>query len=222
MPEAINSVSRPASGVLRSLGPTGLLKELRHRAYTRYYENRLGVETRGFFVPDGTKPGSKPYGAIGYEHIFWALDRIPFPAGQVELVDYGAGKGRALAAAAMRPYRSVTGVELSPSLAADARRNMDALRQRKAQSVVVHEGDATEFAIPPTTNVFYFFNPFEGEPLQRVMVNIRESIRQHPRPAFLIYFNHGQFDRMVAKEAWIRKVYDGTFYPQFSCGLYQI
>lgn len=199
-----------------------MAKEIRHRAFTHYYERKLGVETRGFFYPELALPDSKPYGAIGYEHIFWALHQVPFPSAQVELVDFGCGKGRAIAAAATRPYRSVIGVELSPELVAAARRNLDAMQKRQAGSVSVHQGDATRFVISPTANVFYFFNPFKGETLRHVIANIRASIQAHPRPAFIVYFNHEDMEQIIAGEGWIRKVYDGRFYPQFGCGLYRI
>ncbi|HSR08148.1 MAG TPA: hypothetical protein VLM42_13430, partial [Bryobacteraceae bacterium] len=47
------------------------------------------------------------YSALEYEYLLWALPAIPFPAEEVVFVDYGAGKGRALAAAAAYPFRKV-------------------------------------------------------------------------------------------------------------------
>src|SRR5439155_23130661 len=47
------------------------------------------------------------YSALEYEHILWALRAIPFPAPQVVFLDYGAGKGRVLAAAAAQPFQKV-------------------------------------------------------------------------------------------------------------------
>ena len=200
----------------------GFAKEIVHRAHTHYYERRLGVETQGFFEPDVSRPGGMPYGAIGYEHLFGALRRVPFPPEQVEMIDFGCGKGRAVVVAATQPFRSVVGVELSPSLAAHARKNLAAMKGRRAGSVIIHEGDAVEFAVPPTANLFYFFNPFEGEPLRLVVSNIRESIQKYPRHAFLVYFNHKNFDLLVAGESWLRKIHDGVSYPDIGCGLYEI
>jgi len=185
----------------------------------------LGVDTRGWI--DQTKldyrfDDGKPYGPIGYEHVFWALDQIPFPEPQVELIDYGAGRGRAVVAAATRPYRRVTGVEMSPALAGDARANAMRMMKRAAQQVDVLEMNALEYPIPPTANVFYFFNPFGGESLRQMVAKIRRSVEENPREAFVIYFNPEHFDPLVKGESWIRPVYRGAFYPNYDCALYRI
>ena len=209
----------------RLLSPFTAFRELRHRLYSRFYERRFGVTTGGWILPkdlDYTSPHGKPYGAIGYEHIFWALDRLPFPAAEVEFVDIGAGKGRAMVAAASRPLRSVMGVELSPALAADAQRNLHAMRGRRAKSVELLIVNALEFAVPPTANVFYFFNPFDGPTMVEMVERLRVSFAAHPRKGFVIAFNHKAFDEAATGAGWVRKVYEGEFYPQFGCGLYEI
>ena len=207
-------------------GPKTLWLKARHRFYAWYFDRKLGVETTGWIERedlDYQHPDTKPYGPIGYEHLSWALSKIPFPANQVEFVDFGAGKGRVLVYAGMRPFRSVTGVELSAALASSAKKNV-AMAQRhfRAQKVTAVEGDATRFPVTPTANVFYFFNPFDGPTLATVIENIRASVEQHPRPVFIIYFNHEHMERLIAGKSWIRKVYDGFFYPNYYCGLYRI
>ncbi len=44
------------------------------------------------------------------------------PVERYDFLDLGCGKGRALIVAAEFPFRAITGVELSPALAAIARR----------------------------------------------------------------------------------------------------
>jgi len=217
----------PTRGLRSALsrGPVNVFKELRHRFYTRYYERSLGVDTGGWILEkdlDYTSPDGKPYAPIGYEHMFWALGRIPLPAGEVEFVDIGCGKGRAILAASMYPFRRVTGVEMSPSLAAAARRNIAAMKGRRAQLTDVANVNALEFEIPPTANVFYFFNPFDGDTMRQMVARIRTSFESHPRPGFVIAFNHKHFDAAVAGQPWIRKVYTGEFYPQYGVALYRI
>lgn len=213
-------------GLLRLVarGPIPLWEEVRHRAYRWHFERKLGIATHGIFEQSelgyAYKDG-KLSSPIGYEHVFWALDRIPFPAHEVEMVDFGSGLGRAVAAAAMRPFKSVTGIELSNMLAERAQRNLAAMRHRQAKDVRIVQGNVLDFEIPATTNVFYLFNPFDGETLSRTVAKIRDSLAAHPRRAFVIFFNHKHMDREVEGQTWIRKVYDGQFYPQYGCGLYE-
>ena len=131
----------------------------------------------------------------------WALPAIPFAAEEVVFVDYGAGKGRALAAAAAQPFRKVIGVEISGELVEIARDNLARLKRRRAGHVEIHHADAAAFAVPDDANVFFFFNPFGGATLARVVERIRESWMAHPREVFFIYFNHGRFDECIAGAA---------------------
>ena len=208
-----------------SVSPSGLGKELRHRFYTRHYERKLNIVTKGVFEQSElgyTYADGKVSSPIGYEHVFWALDRIPFPPTEVEMMDFGAGLGRAVLAAATRPYRRVLGVELSAVLAPRAHQNLARLRGRQAATVEIILGDVLNVPIPPTINVFYFFNPFEGRTLERAVEKIRLSLEKHPRPAFVIFFNHRHMEKAVQGQHWIRKIYEGEFYPEYGCALYEV
>jgi len=157
------------------------------------------------------------YSALEYEYLLWALPAIPFPAEEVVFVDYGAGKGRALAAAAARPFRKVVGVEISVELVEIARHNLGRMKRRRAGQVEIHHADAAAFRVPDDANVFFFFNPFGGATLERVVERILESWAAHPRDLFVIYFNHGRFDECIATQPWLRKVHETSF-----CGFYRL
>ncbi len=186
----------------------GFANRVRHRIYTGYCERKFGVSTRG---------RTAEYSALEYEYLLWALPAIPFPADEVVFVDYGAGKGRALAAAAAQPFRKVIGVEISGELVESARRNLARLKRQRAGQVEIHHADAAAFAVPDDANVFFFFNPFSGATLERVVERIRESWTAHPREMFFIFFNHGAFDECVATQRWLRKVHETSF-----CGFYRL
>ena len=196
----------------------GFARRVRHRIYTGYCERKFGVSTRGLIqarelgVENADAVG---YSALEYEYLLWALPGIPFPAEDVVFVDYGAGKGRALAAAAAYPFRKVIGVEISGELVEIARRNLARLKRRRAGCVEIHHADAAAFAVPDDANVFFFFNPFGGATLARVVERIRESWTEHPREVFFIYFNHGRFDECIATQPWLRKIHETAF-----CGFY--
>ncbi|HEV2213914.1 MAG TPA: class I SAM-dependent methyltransferase, partial [Terracidiphilus sp.] len=59
----------------------------------------------------------------------WRRSRPGTRVEEFAFVDAGAGMGRALLLAAETPFRSVTGVELNPTLARIARRNAAAWRK---------------------------------------------------------------------------------------------
>jgi SAM-dependent methyltransferase len=196
-----------------------LYEQLRHRFYTWYWERKFGVSTAGFMEPQELgidNPDSMAYSALGYEYIFWALPTIPFPPSEVVFLDYGSGKGRVLAAAAALPFRKVMGVEVSERLAGIARHNLARMKQRRAAHVEVHVSDAAMFPVPDDSNVIFFFNPFDGRTLTDVVHRIHQSYCSHPRDLFVIFFNHGEFDKRVQGQPWLRKVHETSF-----CGLYR-
>jgi hypothetical protein len=182
-----------------------VVKESRHRLYTWYCERKFGVSTGGLIQAPELGAGNTDavgYSALEYEYLLWALPAIPFSADEVVFVDYGAGKGRVLAAG---------------ELVEAARRNLGRMKRRRAGQVEIHRADAAGFAVPDDANVFFFFNPFGGATLARVVERIRESWTAHPREVFFIYFNHGRFDECVATQPWLRKIHETSF-----CGFYRL
>jgi SAM-dependent methyltransferase len=195
----------------------GFANRVRHRIYTGYCERKFGVSPRGLIQAPVENGDSVGYSALEYEYLLWALPAIPFPAEDVVFVDYGAGKGRALAAAAARPFRKVIGVEISGELVEIARGNLARMKRRRVGHVEIHHGDAALFPVPDDANVFFFFNPFGGATLARVVERIRESLTAHPREVFFIYFNHGRFDECIEGRPWLRKIHETSF-----CGFYRL
>jgi predicted RNA methylase len=196
-----------------------LAREIHHRFYTGYCEWRFGVSTLGLIESSdlGAKnPDAMGYSALEYPHILWALQAIPFPPADVVFVDYGAGKGRVLAAAATRPFRKVIGVEISETLASMARRNLASMKHKRAARVELHCCDAVSFPVPDDGNVFFFFNPFIGATLSEVIRRIHQSWCSQQRDLFVIFFNHREFDQCVQSLDWLRKIHETAL-----CGLYR-
>jgi hypothetical protein len=83
------------------------------------------------------------------------------------------------------------GVEFSPELHAIAQTNMSKLRLRNpnAASVELHCRDATEVGIPGGDLVCYFYNPFDGAILEKVLQKIEASWKRSPRDLVLVYRN---------------------------------
>lgn len=116
-----------------------------------------------------------------------ALNRLHVTRDDV-LVDFGAGRGRVVVAAARLPFRRVIGVELSPELAAVAQENLrrDSAR-RRCRSAEIVVGDAESFDVPDDTTVAHFFNPFTGTTFHGVIERLLESFDRKPRALRLVY-----------------------------------
>ena len=86
--------------------------------------------------------------------------------------------GRALCLAALYPFRSVIGVELSPELCKIAQQNVDRIKAKlRCQDVQIVNGNAIKYKVPSDVSIIYFFNPFVGEVMRKVLDNIALSLR---------------------------------------------
>jgi len=105
-------------------------------------------------------------------------------------VDFGCGKGRALLIAAEFPFRKVLGIEFSEELCHIAEKNIQCYRNRRrvASSISVLCRDAASCVIEDDWNMFFFFNPFDGIVMKRVMQNIEASLTRTRRPIQVLYY----------------------------------
>ncbi|PYX42023.1 MAG: SAM-dependent methyltransferase [Acidobacteria bacterium] len=106
-------------------------------------------------------------------------------------VDVGSGKGRTLLMASDYPFRKIIGVELLPELARIAQENIRLYSSPKQRSfdLVSMCGDACEFQFPPEAAVVYLFNPLPKPGLERLIGNLEQSLKEHPRKVFVLYHN---------------------------------
>jgi hypothetical protein len=106
-------------------------------------------------------------------------------------VDLGSGKGRTLLMAADYPFRRVEGVELLSSLHQIAVSNIGAYSAESQRCFTLQSicADATEFLFPDEPLVVFLFNPFPEAGLRRVVANLEQSLKAHPRAVYVIYHN---------------------------------
>lgn len=126
----------------------------------------------------------------------WLHEALPEPDKSWSFVDLGCGKGRALMAAARRPYGQVIGVEFARELAEMAKTAVSDLPWRIADRIDVVEGDASQYTLPDTPLIIFLFNPFGPPVIDEVARQIATSYRRHPRPIVVAYLNpehHGAF-----------------------------
>ncbi len=106
-------------------------------------------------------------------------------------IDVGSGKGRVLLMAADYPFRRILGVELLSDLHRVAQENIRAYKTDSQQCFAVETvlGDVRQFVFPSEPLVVYLFNPLPESGLVEVMVNLESSLKENPRPVFVLYHN---------------------------------
>ncbi len=122
-------------------------------------------------------------------------------------VDLGSGKGRTLLMASDYPFRRIVGVELLPALHQAAQENRNKYRSASQKCFVLESvcADAAEFLFPGEPMVLYLFNPFPEAGLRRVMANLEQSLREHPRAVYVLYHNP-LLEHVLSENAGLRKL----------------
>jgi 16S rRNA G966 N2-methylase RsmD len=156
----------------------------------RVYDAATGVRTVAF--DELHHPGAADEHPLFYSPSDWPTLRRLMASIRVQdgdaFLDYGAGRGRVVIAAAGRPFRRVTGVELSPDLAAVARANVDRARPRlTSRDVVIEVADASEYEVGDDVTVAYAYSPFTGAVFAAAIGKVLESLDRRPRPFLFVY-----------------------------------
>jgi SAM-dependent methyltransferase len=137
------------------------------------------------------------------------------PAARLEeftFIDIGAGMGRAMLLAAELPFRAVVGVELHPTLAGIARKNLTIWRKAgKTQTRTrVVCGDAVEFALPPGPCLAFLFNPFGAPVMKRMLAAWALAARASDKEKILdlLYVNNEQ-ERVLEQQRGFSRLFLG-------------
>ena len=145
----------------------------------------------------------------------WLRELHPVaPIERTVLVDVGAGKGRAMLVASEYPFLRIEGIELNPTLAETARRNISVWESASQSAMLapleLHEADATRAPLPNEPILAHLFHPFEDRLLRRFLRHVERDLTANPRPFDLLYVNaehdslldqHPAFERL-----WLGRV----------------
>lgn len=180
----------------RSLYYRGFVNTFKLLSYEGKYEKLLGIKTHSIVNLDNlTLAGDNSeqnhhYQGASYFILFSIFDKLPKQTKSFPLIDYGCGKGRALFVAEQCGFTNLIGVDIAKELIEYANENK-AIYKKKNQlsSIDFLFEDATQYQIPQNAQVFYFFNPFGENIMQKVINKIRESIKLNPRKIYCIYLN---------------------------------
>jgi hypothetical protein len=132
-------------------------------------------------------------------------------------IDIGSGKGRALLMAADYPFRRILGIELLPELHRAAQENIGRYKSDSQQCFAIEPvlGDACEFLFPPEPTVLYLFNPLPESGLAKMISKLEHSLREHPRPVFVLYHNP-LLEHVLTRSAVFNKIAGTHQYSIFS------
>ncbi len=181
------------------------------------FDKEFGVETSGLLfaedLPSGTRKdlNNNGYFGIAPSAFRQILHRLAMDFERFDFVDLGSGKGRALLIASEYPFRSITGVELSPRLHAISLANLAAFTgPQRCKDVRSVRGDATEFAFPSGPLVVYLWNSFDGPVFTAVIAQLEASLAREPREIFILYVEPNLDSVLEASSCW-RKLWRAEF-----------
>jgi SAM-dependent methyltransferase len=185
------------------------LEDYLERVSGRVLDWGLGIETRGYLQPQqlgNQDPDAHAYTPTSYLYAWKLLRLAQFVPHQDAFLEYGCGLGRVLVLASRYAYAHVIGVEASAQLCERARRNLQRARARqRCGSVAVVEADARDFPVPDNATILYFYNPFRGDTMRKVMANVAESYQRRPRPLQLLVCNCADLLELTGAASWLER-----------------
>lgn len=180
----------------RSLYYRGVANTFKLLTYEGKYEKKLGIKTHSIVnLSNLTLAGENTdqnhhYQGASYYILFSIFNELPHETKDFPLIDYGCGKGRALFVAEQCGFTNLIGVDIAKELIDNANENKAIYKKSNPKSNIefLFE-DSTKYKVPENAQVFYFFNPFGDEIMQKVINNIKESVKVNPRKIYCIYLN---------------------------------
>ena len=166
---------------------------LREKYESYFFDLKHGTETKtdvslsSLRIDSENKTRGHRYHASPSYSLRMVLKRLDIDYSGYSFIDFGSGKGRALLVASSLPFKSIIGVEFSGDLQACAARNVAAFPASSGHRISLVHQDATQYSLPNGNLIIYFFNPFHLPVLDKVMINISESLAAKPRPVILIF-----------------------------------
>jgi 16S rRNA G966 N2-methylase RsmD len=174
----------------------------------KYNINTIKPESlNALTIAEGDKSKSSPYEALNYfilENLLENFCKL-FPQ-EKSLIDVGSGKGRVMVAAAHYGFKNITGVDFAKELCTAAERNINKIKTQFPDTTFnIYCKDMLNYTINADDRVFFLFNPFNKEIMEKFLEKIDRSVKEHRRPIYFIYANPQQ------KEILIQKSYQEIF-----------
>jgi SAM-dependent methyltransferase len=189
------------------------IRTVRHTAYKvseHIHDWRLGIRTHGSYPNwyfGDRDPRNHGYGPTSYRRFRQLMSRIAIRPDQDVFLDIGSGMGRVVILAACYPFRRTIGIEISSELHRMGLTNIErAHRRMRLSPIETHCVDAFTFAIPAEVTYIYCWNSFSEEILERVLLNVRQSVLAAPRKVTLLYTSppgRSCLDNVLERVPWL-------------------
>jgi SAM-dependent methyltransferase len=184
---------RRATMSFRNLGLRRSIETLGNHFSDLWFDLRNGTDTykrvaqSELTVDSANQAQAAPYFPTRGRSFLKALEAFQVPK-EGTLVDLGSGKGKILLLAAQKGFRRVRGIEFSPDLAriavTNAQRMKGNLGNAEVETLCI---DVTTYSFSPDETVFFMFAPFGPDVMRQTMVNLQESLDEHPRRIWIVY-----------------------------------
>jgi predicted RNA methylase len=176
--------------------------------YESRYEKKFGIETMRIKYSDDEH--NFHYQGASYLVLLELFRKLPDYLKEKNFIDFGSGKGRALFCAEFLGFNKLIGVELDRELVEAANENLKLYTQKRMESSFnfVCE-NVLDFSIPDHTGVFYFFNPFSEQIMNKVIEAIDSYQLRTKEEIFIIYVNP-QFRKLWAEAGYSVFHYEGN------------
>ena len=194
--------------------------------YTRHpFDEKFGVRTSGLVAGRHLQSGHRhdrhatAYFAVApsvFQALMrrWRKSRPDEPIEEFSFIDVGAGMGRAVLLASELSFRQVVGVELNPTLARIARKNLAVWRasgRAQAHAKIVCN-DAVDFRLPTGPCLAFLFNPFGAPVMRRLLAawtkTLSGAVSGHAGKLDLIYVNNEQ-DHVLEQQRGFARLFSG-------------
>jgi SAM-dependent methyltransferase len=195
---------------------------IRHLLETRF-DKKFRIDTAGSIaLEDLVIESHNKSRGVYYEptppSVFrYLLSKLNIDHREFEFIDFGCGKGRVVVLATLYPFKKITGIEFSSELAKAARRNIvtSDVRFRQCANVDILCMDASQFSIPNSKAVLYFYNPFDAVIMETILLNIEMSFQRSPTEKIIIYYNP-QNEVVFRKFSFLKKIASAKHVLDFS------
>ena len=165
------------------------------------------VSLEALTIAEGDISKSSPYEALNYYILETLLEnfRKLFPH-EKNIIDIGSGKGRVMVVAAHYGFKNITGVDFARELCAAAERNINKIKTEFPETTfTIYCKDILNYTIDKSDKVFFLYNPFNKEIMEKLIEKIDRSVNQHSRTIYFIYANPQQ------KEVLLQNGYTEVF-----------
>ena len=105
-----------------------------------------------------------------------------------------------MVAAAHYGFKNITGVDFAKELCDAAKKNINKIKAKfPGTTFTVYCQDILNYQVRADDTVFFLFNPFNKEIMEKFSEKIDQSVKEYPRTIYFIYANPQQKNVLLEK-----------------------